>query len=196
MGVRLILIRHGESTLGKKHRYAGHLDTFLTALGRRQVLQLRHDFEKTDVYRIFSSDLRRCRQTSGLLAPGRKIEFTDRLRELHFGTWEGRTSEECSRRCPERYARWMRDPVGVAPPEGETLRRLSRRVRTFVSSLVRRYPGRTLALITHAGPIRVLLAPDLNTFWSKDVPTGSRHEVVWNKAQMKAFQPRGRCVAE
>ena len=118
-----------------------------------------------------------------------------------FDVWSCRLPDATHATLAERavrltFAASVRDPVAIAPPEGETLHCLSRRVRTFVTSLVRRYPGRTLALVTHAGPIRVLLNPDLKSFWNRDVPTGSRLEVVWNKARLESFQPERRRVAE
>jgi broad specificity phosphatase PhoE len=122
---------------------------------------------------VFSSDLKRCLETARLLAPGAPIHATDRLRELDFGSWDGLTARTCRRRDAERFDRWMRDPWSTRPPGGESLRRLCGRVRTYVASLLDRFPGRTLALVTHAGPIRALLAADPSRFWSVDVPPGA-----------------------
>ncbi len=178
---RLILVRHGESVLGRTRRYAGHRDTPLTPAGRRQVLRLRSRFESLQPELIVSSDLRRCRETADLLAPNRDVKIAPQLRELDFGAWEGLTARTCQRRDPERFDRWMRDPRHTRPPEGETLTRLWTRVRAFVASLVKRYPGRTLALITHAGPIRAIAAHDASRFWNIDVPPASIMEIVWTE---------------
>lgn len=177
--VRLILVRHGESVLGRARRYAGRRDTPLTARGRRQIRGLRPRFERLRPDLVFSSDLHRCRESAALLAPGRKVETTDRLRELDFGDWDGLTAETCRRRDPERFDGWMRDPGSVRPPGGESLDHLLKRVREFVATLVRRHPGRTLALVTHAGPIRALVAREPSEFWSVGVPPGAFLEIAW-----------------
>ncbi len=167
---RILLIRHGESVLGSRGRYAGHVDTPLSAEGRGQVLRLRRRFRRFRIDRVFSSDLRRCRETAEIIAPGADVTFTEQLRELSFGRWEGWTSGECARRYPSRYGRWLDDPRSGAPPGGESLDHLARRVGGFVRRVVHRFPGRTVALITHGGPIRVLLVRNLADFWTVDVP--------------------------
>ena len=177
MGTRLILIRHGESILGKQRRYAGHSDTPLTQRGRRQILRLRQAFHRLKPTTIHSSDLDRCRETAALLAPDHRLRFSGRLREMDFGDWEGRTAAECARIQPARFERWMRRPEDVSPPRGETLREPARRVRAFVRDLARRHPGGTVALVTHAGPIRVLLNPRLTDFWKTEIPTASLREI-------------------
>ncbi|HYF00813.1 MAG TPA: histidine phosphatase family protein [Planctomycetota bacterium] len=173
---RLLLVRHGESVLGRDLRYAGHRDTPLTPTGRRQIRRLRARFRRCRPDVIFASDRRRCLDTAALLASGRPIRATARLRELDFGAWDGRTAEECRRRDPVRFARWMKDPGSTRPPGGESLSELRRRVRAFARSAVRRHPGKTLAFVTHAGPIRILASEDL---WSVRIKPGGMIEIEW-----------------
>jgi broad specificity phosphatase PhoE len=172
---RLLLVRHGESALGAEHRYAGHRDTPLTPKGREQVLSLVQRFRRFRVHQIYSSDLERCRETAKLLAPDSEIVFTSRLRELNFGAWEGRTYQELLARSPVSYRRWLEDPRTVTPPRGESILRLARRIHRFAREIESRHRGGTLALVTHGGPIRVLLRPSLEGFWSLRVPPASLH---------------------
>lgn len=103
-----------------------------------------------------------------ILNPEGEIIVTKRLRELNFGTWEGHTHDEIIRRAS--YRRWLEDPLSVTPPGGESVLHLARRVRRCVAEIVRRHPNGTVALVTHGGVIRVLLAPDLRDFRSAPVP--------------------------
>jgi broad specificity phosphatase PhoE len=128
---------------------------------------------------LYSSDLRRCRDTARLLAPELPLITNPALRELHFGRWEGLRAADCERLHPARFRRWMRDPERTCPPGGESLRALRSRVHRFVAGLARRHPGRTVALVTHAGPIRVLLARSPEEFWIPEVPPGSLFTVDW-----------------
>lgn len=179
MACRLILIRHGESALGAEHRYAGHSNTPLTSKGRLQVVRLRRRFARYRVHQIYSSDLPRCRETAEILVPGRDIIISRRLRELDFGAWEGQTYEELMGRAPTRYSRWLRDPYSVTPPRGETLHHLAKRVRSMVGALARRHANQTLALVTHGGPIRILLCTDPKDFWSVHVPPACSFLSTW-----------------
>jgi alpha-ribazole phosphatase len=183
--IHLILVRHGESVLGLASRYAGHFDSPLTPRGRAQVRRLRRRFRSLRPDVVVSSDLSRCFETARILAPGATILSSSSLRELDFGDWDGRTSRSCRRLNPRRFEEWMRDPWASRPPGGESLRELWTRVRRFVESLVRRFPNRTLAVITHAGPIRVLLAPDPSSFWNPKVPPAAVFELDWGR--------KGRC---
>ncbi|HZE98322.1 MAG TPA: histidine phosphatase family protein [Planctomycetota bacterium] len=176
---RLVLIRHGESVLGRARRYAGHRDTPLTSEGCDQISRLRSRFRKLRPEILVSSDLKRCRQTASLLAPGVRFVTTDRLRELDFGDWDGLTAASCRRRDPGLFDRWMRDPWSRRPPGGEKLAQLWTRVRAAVTELVRDHADRTLAIITHAGPIRALLASDPAQFWTASVPPGALFTLRW-----------------
>jgi len=80
---------------------------------------------------------------------------------MGFGAWEGLTPEECLRQSPSLYRRWLKDPVSVAPPGGEPLTRLAERVLSFADCVAVRFSGRTVAFVTHGGPIRSLLDPGL-----------------------------------
>jgi broad specificity phosphatase PhoE len=186
---RLVLVRHGESVLGREGRYAGTLDTPLTPKGRRQIRGLREQFERLRPDLVFSSDLIRCRETASLLAPGRNIYPSRSLRELNFGAWEGLTAEECRLRDPERFDRWMRVPWSERPPRGESLDQLWSRARGFATTLARRHPGKTIVLVTHGGPIRALLADDPTTFWSVHASFGALLETVWDGSRSAAVTP-------
>ncbi len=176
---RLILVRHGESVLGRRKRYAGHLDSPLSQKGLAQVRLLRGRFQKLGADIVISSDLSRCLETARILAPGADILSSTRLRELDFGEWDGRTSGSCRRGDSARFDRWMRDPWTNPTPGGESLRQLWTRVRGYVDSQARRFPRRKLAIITHAGPIRSLLAPDPSCYWSPSVPPAAIFECDW-----------------
>jgi broad specificity phosphatase PhoE len=191
---RLLLIRHAESVIGRAQRYAGHRDTPLSPRGRAQAARLRARIGRFRPDLLVSSDLKRCLETAELAAPGAAILATERLRELDFGSWDGLSARTCRRRDARRFDRWMRDPWSTRPPGGESLRQLWIRVRRYVGSLLRRFPRRTLAIVTHAGPIRALLAPHPSRFWSVDVPPAAVFAVDRVPARGRARERR--CAAD
>jgi alpha-ribazole phosphatase len=100
---------------------------------------------------VFSSPSSRCT----LLAHQIKASFeTDkRLMELDFGLWEGKTWGTIDRLESER---WMEDFINNRPPEGETLHEMKSRVMEFWNELLL-LPYQRIAIITHAGVIRLIL---------------------------------------
>jgi broad specificity phosphatase PhoE len=183
---RLLLIRHGESVLGAQNRYAGRLDPPLTQEGRRQVEGLRRRFLRFRVDYVFTSDLLRCRETVELLAPRSDVACTKRLREIDFGAWEGLTPSECLRMSPSVYRRWIEDPRSVAPPGGEPMVRFARRVLSFADRVAARFLGRTVAIVTHGGAIRVLLDPGLRDLAYLHVPPADMIVRHWRGAREAA----------
>ena len=184
---RLLLIRHGESVLGAQGRYAGHFDTPLTPRGREEIRHLKRRYRRFHVRRIYSSDLRRCRETARILDQNTDIIMTKQLRELHFGSWEGRTAEECARRFPSRYPRWLRNPSMITPPDGESLEQLSSRIQRVIRKIAQGFAGQTIAIVTHGGPIRVLRLTDLQDFWAVHVPTASLTVHRWRELGEEAL---------
>jgi alpha-ribazole phosphatase len=100
---------------------------------------------------VFSSPSSRCT----LLAHEIKDSFKtdERLMELDFGLWEGKTWETIDRSESER---WMADFINNRPPEGETLQEMKSRVMDFWNELPP-LPYQRIAIITHAGVMRLIL---------------------------------------
>ncbi|EYB68663.1 hypothetical protein DEIPH_ctg018orf0057 [Deinococcus phoenicis] len=74
-----------------------------------------------------------------------------RLRELHFGDYEGVSSAEV--RHDPGYAAWQRDPWTLPAPGGESLREVAARLRGWAEEL----PGGTVTAFTHGAALRALL---------------------------------------
>ncbi|PWJ55041.1 alpha-ribazole phosphatase [Dyadobacter jejuensis] len=106
--------------------------------------------------RIYSSPSLRCFRLAELLSN----EFNapcipdERLRELHFGDWEGQTWDSVDQ---ADLKLWMDDFVNERVPGGESMLDLQNRVMRFWEGLQHEADGR-IAIVTHAGVIRLLLA--------------------------------------
>jgi alpha-ribazole phosphatase len=98
---------------------------------------------------VWSSPLQRCRQLAELLHA--QVQIDDRLAEMNFGDWEGRSWDEIPR---HQIDSWAADIAGYAPPGGESPAAVQRRALAFVAGLA--VPD--AAIVTHAGVIRMLLA--------------------------------------
>jgi broad specificity phosphatase PhoE len=157
--LRLWLVRHGETAWNAEGRFCGISDLPLSLRGEQQVQWLRKEFRGRNIAGVYASDLLRARQTAEQLAL-LPIQSSGLWREISFGRWEGLTYREI-RDLPENDLRFFTDPVKVAPPEGETLLELAGRVREGLMELMvdaeRAQSRQEMVLVSHAGPLRVLL---------------------------------------
>jgi probable phosphoglycerate mutase len=156
----LLLLRHGQTPLSIERRFSGLGDAELTATGLAQAAaaaeRLSREPYRLDV--IVSSPLKRARQTAEAVArrTGLDIEVDEDFREADFGDWEGHTFTEIQRRWPDELAAWLADPK-VAPPGGESFAEAGRRVRRAGERLVARHEGKTVLVVSHVTPIKMLL---------------------------------------
>jgi alpha-ribazole phosphatase len=119
------LLRHGEAEGGA--RYRGSTDDPLTAEGWAQMWAAVRDDAGWD--RVITSPLRRCADFARELARCRSIplEANEDLREMHFGTWEGRTAAELMKAQPKALRRFWRNPLSHPPAGAEPLTELKAR---------------------------------------------------------------------
>ncbi|HEY5763572.1 MAG TPA: alpha-ribazole phosphatase family protein [Rhodocyclaceae bacterium] len=101
---------------------------------------------------LFSSPLQRCRELA--LAISAEAVIDERLVEMDFGEWELRAWNEINR---DGIDRWAAAPFDFAPPGGESAMAMATRVIAFArEQLAPR--GRSIAVVSHHGPLRVLAA--------------------------------------
>jgi len=148
------LLRHGVTARGG---FLGSLDEPLTLLGLEQMRAAVRDDGPWDV--IVSSPLARCADFAREFAKrqGIALHFDERLRELHFGEWEGMSAEQLMQTQPDALARFWDDPYCHPAPGGETLSAFEKRVLTAWRDLVRCYAGHRVLVIAHGGVIRIIL---------------------------------------
>src|SRR5579885_829681 len=161
--VRLWLIRHGEPEASARGRCYGSLDVGLSPQGHRQAQTVASQLKKEPLAAIYSSPRLRCRQGAAILANGRncEVEVINDLTEIDFGQFEGRTYDEIAVSHPEFYQRWMKHPTEIEFPGGESFAAMRARVIRAADRLRARHRGESVAIVTHGGVIRILLAESL-----------------------------------
>ncbi len=158
------LLRHGETVGGSCYR--GSRDDALTAEGWEQMRRALGDDGPWT--RIVSSPLLRCCTFAEDLAQRYTvpIEVDDRLREIHFGDWEGKTAEELLVTDREHITRFWKDPEGYPPPGGEEFATFQKRVLEAWQQMTTHVAREHFLIVTHGGPIRVILGQVLGLAWS------------------------------
>ena len=153
------LLRHGEAEGGA--RYRGSSDDPLTAEGWARMWAALPEDARWD--RIVSSPLARCAGFARELSRRRSLplEVNQDLREMHFGAWEGRTAADLAVIDGEALTRFWQDPLKYTPPGAETLSQLQSRTLGTLKAVITQYRHQRLLLITHGGPIRILLCQAL-----------------------------------
>jgi alpha-ribazole phosphatase len=173
----LILIRHGETDYSSARRYCGFSDPPLNEEGIRQSRRLAARLRSTRIDKVYASDLMRARQTAEIIFARGSIEPAADWREMNFGLFEGLKYEQLLEKYPTLYRDWVGNPAGVKPPGGEGLGDLRKRVQESVSAIVSQYQGENVAVVTHGGPIRVVLCDalqlGLTAFWQMQQAVGA-----------------------
>ena len=156
---RLLLVRHGVTAYSVQHRFAGRSDLELTPDGEQQArLAAGRIARLGPVDAVICSPLRRTRQTAQQIADrlGLPVAVEDGMVEADFGDWDGYTYDEVHQRWPEALARWLADPA-VAPPSGESFEAVTRRVRRARDRILAGHAGKTVVVVSHVSPIKILV---------------------------------------
>ena len=158
-------LRHGETDWNKTGRLQGTLDIPLNDLGREQAVHagrvlrrlIARDGRNMDTLPFVASPLGRARMTlelarTQLQLPPTNYALDERLREIAYGTWEGRTLAEAEAQDPDVYARRLQDKWTVGAPGGETYLDVQRRMQAWYDDL------RTdTVAVAHGGTARALM---------------------------------------
>lgn len=166
-GPSIALVRHGESQSNTEGRWHGHSDSPLTERGRAQAAGLGMRYPA--VTSVYASPLERARATADAFASVHDldVETIDDLIEIHFGSWEGLTSEEIADQDPEAWSRVI--DHGEDLPRGgsgETFGAAGERLERVVDEVWRRHGHERIALFSHGGLIWALVARILGIGWA------------------------------
>lgn len=182
-GMRLLLIRHGETAWNATGRVQGQIDVPLSSNGiwqsGRLAQRLALQREQEPVHAVVASTLARAWLTARPLAEalGLDLHADARLRERAFGIFEGHTMEEIAAKWPAEFRCWRaRDPAWPIP-DGESAQQFIDRTLAALADLAQAWFGRTVAVIVHGGVLDVAYRHARGLSW--DAP---RQHVMRNAA--------------
>lgn len=187
----LLLVRHCQTEWNERRLYQGKSDPPLSTSGisaaGHLARELRSIFARPPW--IVSSPLARARMTATIVATATNasVRVDERLTELGYGLWEGHTQSTVKQLWPGTLRQWKRAPETVIFPEGESLRQLRDRVRSFLDD---RAEGRgPMLAVTHDGVIRIAVLEALN------LPLSAFRTVRTTHGALAAFARGGAGVA-
>ena len=155
MSVRLLLVRHGQSTWNAEGRWQGWADAPLSDVGEEQARAAAKHLPEVEA--VVSSDLLRARRTAELLCEGRDLaplEIYRGLRERGVGEFEGMTNPEIAERFPHLIGEDGKRPLDI--PGAEPIPSVISRVVAALSRVAKAHDGRAVLAVSHGGVIRAL----------------------------------------
>ena len=155
--MKLTLIRHTSLQIEPGICY-GQSDIDVAVSFKDELARTQAKLTNIGFDAVYSSPLQRCVKLSEALNIGTTLQ-DNRLMELHFGDWEMHAWDHISR---ELFDDWALDYANKAPPNGETFSQLQLRGLSFLDEILSKHLNQNVAVITHGGMIRALLAHALN----------------------------------
>lgn len=155
---RLLFVRHGRSNLQKEDRYWGSTDITLSEEGIKQAEQLRDRLSTEKITHIYTSALSRAIETAKIIAEPHKKEAIpcEEINEFNFGYAEGLTYNEIKKLHPS-LAEELAKMEDISFPGGESLDKFYNRTRAFLKRLEKHPQQDVIAIVAHAGSLRMLI---------------------------------------
>jgi len=173
------------------------MDINLSARGRGQSKMLADFLHDKKIAAIYASPMRRVQQT---LAPFLKITATPRrpdwhdgvaatilpdLQEVDFGDWTGYNWTEVRQKFGVHPYDWLDEIELGAVPNGENGIQFRARVEACLFKIIRRHPGKNVAIFCHGGVIRMILAILLDI----PLPKTNSFEIEYTSVTQVALRP-------
>ncbi|BDB00729.1 alpha-ribazole phosphatase [Clostridium botulinum] len=175
--MNIYLIRHGETEQNKRKNFYGKLDVGLNEKGEEQSYKVGELLKDVKFNKIYISDRKRTKETAERILERNKfyekekniIYKDEKINELDFGIFEGKSYEEIGSLYPKEQEKWEKDWKNFAPPKGESAVVFYNRVENFMKHIQKEEDGNYL-IVTHGGVIRMIysyiLQNNIDFYWN------------------------------
>lgn len=161
--LNVYLLRHGQTAWNADgNRYCGRTDLPLTEIGTEQAHAVKQQLQQLSFDAVYASPLQRASQTAAIASQGMAVQTDERLIEVDFGLWEGKSKETFISEDESLWSAWMNDPATAkAGGTGESGMEVISRVNDFFISLAQAHPAGKILIVAHNGVNRLYLAHKL-----------------------------------
>ncbi|MCA0458644.1 MAG: MSMEG_4193 family putative phosphomutase [Chloroflexi bacterium] len=157
---QILLIRHAVNDFVKTGKLAGWTPgVHLNEEGQAQAAALGKRLADTPIDHLYASPLERTMETAEAIRqhhPNLTIQQTTELGEVRYGDWEGMEISKLLGR--KMWQVVQQYPSRAEFPNGETMRGVQTRAVNAVEALVTKHPRETIAIVSHADIIKMVLA--------------------------------------
>jgi broad specificity phosphatase PhoE len=184
------LLRHGETEWNAENRLCGRTDVPLSKVGCRQAKSLAQCLKSIPFEALYSSPLKRALETARIISESVGLQPVpdQRLVELDYGQWEGKTLAEIMENDPKTFCAWDADPGQVAPAGGESGLEAQQRVVSFLDFLAARHPQGHVLVVFHKTVCRLAICHAPGMF-----PSEYRRRLIVNDAALSIIQSGSYC---
>ena len=152
-GIRILLIRHGETDWNRNGRFQGRSDLPLNQKGKDQAHALALALKDEPLTAIYSSPLTRARETARVIRdfhPSIPLIEEEGLVEMNLGEFEGMEAGHWVVGHADFLKSWRETPASVRMPGGENLQEVQARAVGTLERIAKLYPMEsTLLLCSH-----------------------------------------------
>jgi len=182
--LKVYLLRHGETSYNADgNRYCGRTDIHLTEKGVQQANLVNEQIRNIHFDAVYSSPLIRARRTAEIASGSQEVIIDNRLIEVDFGNWEGKTKEEFIEENAELWYSWMNNPaVAQAGGSGESGAEVVERVDHFYQEMLQRHSSGKILVVGHNGINRLYMAHKLG------MPLKNYRRIVQENSSITMFE--------
>ena len=164
----VLFIRHGRTPTTGAVLPGRAANLHLSESGKEQaeaaslhIKEVQESFTGKKVSAVYASPMERTRETAAPIAKavGRRVRIAEGLIECDFGKWTGRKLKDLFKLQDWRTV--QSQPSQFRFPGGESFAEMQARITSQVSDLVLKHPNETIICVSHADPIKAVLATAL-----------------------------------
>lgn len=156
----IYVTRHGQTEWNLEKRLQGHGDSPLTEFGINRAKELSNRVRELDIDIIYASPIERAYKTAYIIKGDKDIEVKihDGLKEMNFGDYEGRITEEVMKENPDWDIKAiMRGNLEMSAPNGETLAEVRERVNSAMKEIIEENEGKTILVVAHGITLKAIM---------------------------------------
>jgi probable phosphoglycerate mutase len=161
----VFLVRHGQTPTTGTTLPGRAKGLHLADKGREQAANVAERIAPLakKVAAVYASPLERTRETAAPIgkAVGQRVKSNRGLLECDFGEWTGAELKALGK-LPE-WKQVQRYPSGFRFPAGESFSEMQVRINDAIATMVRTHPGKTVVAVSHADPIKAVIAYAMGT---------------------------------
>ena len=153
------ILRHGQNVYQAEKRdvmypWPDKPPVKLSKEGKQKIKEAAEQLKSKKIDLIYSSDIYRAKQTSGIMAKElgiKKINFDKRLRDINLGVYHGKTKKEFYNHFPDAIERFSHKPK-----RGETWNEVKKRMLDFLRDIDKKYKNKKILIVSHGDPLWLL----------------------------------------
>lgn len=158
--LQLYIVRHGQTKWNVEGKFQGWSGAPLTTKGLHQVRRLKRRLRGIPFKRAYISPLPRTHRTAQILLENRGTPqiLEPRLKEIHFGAWEGKTLQEIAKEDLQQASNFQEAPDKYEPSTGENFHEVQTRVISAVEDILSHHQDVPLLIVSHGCASKLMLS--------------------------------------